>query len=233
MDQNEWYYIYALNDALMPWKPENMTSLPLITAFLSLCLFNTLKYIETGQGNWVHDVLHSLHSVVSVLWVWWMNEQTHSKTHDGWTEIHPCPAPRVLLKKRKCSVALTTAPSHVYKALSQGLHNLTAASHRWRTSVLLNVCVHTCTYVHALWAALESTVMHLMCVLGIAHLCLYPAQWCSLPFRPSGPVTPLLPHQPVRSLFLLLLLSVFLALSQSVSHCELMNGPQVMRWQWC
>lgn len=90
-------------------------------------------------------------------------------------------------------------------------------------SALCVACAHTRT---AVWAQRDSGAAHVVCVLRAAHLCVYPAQ-CSAPSRPSGPVTPLLPHQPVSSPApppppLSAPLSV--SLSYSDPHCELMNG---------
>lgn len=75
-------------------------------------------------------------------------------------------------------------------------------------------CVYT--HLHALWAQLDSTSVHVLCVLGAAHLCVYLAQ-CSLLCRPSGPIAPLPPYQPVSSLSFLLLGLLFHSLSSSLS----------------
>ncbi len=58
--------------------------------------------------------------------------------------------------------------------------------HTWRKSVFLSV--YTCTYMHCGHSL--TALLCMWCVLGTAHLCVYPAQWCLLLFRPSGAVSP-------------------------------------------
>lgn len=132
---------------------------------------------------------------------------------DAWRSI------QATIKKRQENVAccsLTHTPQSRRKALNHRLqktpqkNSLAQMKEKWVLK-----CVYT--HLHALWAQLDSTSVYVVCVLGTAHLCVYPAQWCSLLCRPSGPVAPLPPYQPVSSLSFLLLFLLFQSLSLSLS----------------
>lgn len=86
---------------------------------------------------------------------------------------------------------------------------------------LHKTCRHTCMHV-------EHSLTSPWRVLGTAHLCVYPAQWCSLLVRPSGPsYSPCqhsnLPARPSSSSSSSP--DVARRLSFPASSCELMNGP--------